>query len=151
VRVALLRLYLDTCCYNRPYDDQTQERVHLEGEAVLAIINKLNRTDDEVVGSPILDIEIGQIENADKQEKVKSFYTQTINRTIGYNNDILKRVRELSEQSTIRTFDLFHLSFAENAGIDLLLTTDDKFEKACSKLDIKVRVMNPLEFLLEGE
>ena len=26
-------VYLDNCCYNRPFDDQTQERVHLESEA----------------------------------------------------------------------------------------------------------------------
>jgi hypothetical protein len=35
-----MKLYLDSCCYNRPYDDQTQERIHLEGEAVLAIIHR---------------------------------------------------------------------------------------------------------------
>jgi hypothetical protein len=35
-----MKLYLDNCCYNRPYDDQTQERIHLEGEAVLAIISQ---------------------------------------------------------------------------------------------------------------
>jgi hypothetical protein len=23
-----MKLYLDNCCYNRPYDDQTQERIH---------------------------------------------------------------------------------------------------------------------------
>jgi predicted nucleic acid-binding protein len=145
-----MRLYLDTCCYNRPYDDQTQERIHLEGEAVLAIINKREQADDEIIGSPVLDIEIEQIGNVEKQEKVKNFYTQTINKKIEYNNDILKRVKELSVQTKIRTFDRFHLSFAENAGVDVLLTTDNKFEKACSKLDLKINVMNPLDFLLEG-
>jgi hypothetical protein len=145
-----MKLYLDTCCYNRPYDDQTQERIHLEGEAVLAIINKQEQTDDEIMGSPILDIEMEQIGNVEKQEKVKNFYTQTINKKIGYNNDILKRVKDLSKQTKIRTFDLFHLAFAENAGADVLLTTDDKFEKTCSKLDLKIKVMNPLNFLLEG-
>lgn len=31
-------VYLDNCCYNRPFDDQTQERVHLESEAILTIL-----------------------------------------------------------------------------------------------------------------
>jgi predicted nucleic acid-binding protein len=144
-----MKLYLDNCCYNRPYDDQTQERVHLEGEAVLAIINKYGRNDYEIIGSSVLDIEIEQIENMEKQEKVKNFYEQTISRKIGYNIDILKRVKELSEQSKIRTLDRFHLSFAEYAGVDVLLTTDDKFEKACSKLNLNISVINPLSFLLE--
>jgi len=34
-----MKLYLDNCCYNRPYDDQSQEKNHMEGEAVLTIIN----------------------------------------------------------------------------------------------------------------
>jgi predicted nucleic acid-binding protein len=63
---------------------------------------------------------------------------------------ILKRVKELSEKTTIRTLDRFHLAFAENANVDVLLTTDDKFEKACSKMNLTIKVMNPLNFLLEA-
>jgi predicted nucleic acid-binding protein len=144
-----MKLYLDNCCYNRPYDDQTQERIHLEGEAVLAIINKCRQNDNEIIGSPVLDIEIEQIGNIEKREKVKNFYGQTINGKKGYNMDILKRVKELSEQSNIRTLDRFHLSFAEYTGADVLLTTDDKFIKACSRLKLNIKVMNPLNFLLE--
>jgi hypothetical protein len=35
VEHRLLRIYLDACCLNRPFDDQTQERIRLESEAVL--------------------------------------------------------------------------------------------------------------------
>ncbi|WP_373529089.1 hypothetical protein [Nostoc sp.] len=31
-------IYLDVCCLNRPFDDQTQERIFLEAEAVLRIL-----------------------------------------------------------------------------------------------------------------
>jgi predicted nucleic acid-binding protein len=144
-----MKLYLDSCCYNRPYDDQTQERIHLEGEAVLAIIHKVRENNDEIIGSPVLDFELKQITDNEKQEKVKDFYEQTIDKEIGYNDDIFKRIKELAEQTNIRTLDRFHLCFAENAGVNVLLTTDDKFEKACSKLNLNVRVMNPLNFLME--
>lgn len=30
-----MRVYLDNCCYNRPYDDQTQLRISLESQAKL--------------------------------------------------------------------------------------------------------------------
>ncbi|BAY02118.1 hypothetical protein ACOWPH_21415 [Anabaena sp. PCC 7938] len=33
------RIYLDVCCLNRPFDDQTQWRTRLETEAILEIIN----------------------------------------------------------------------------------------------------------------
>ena len=33
----LMRIYLDNCCYNRPYDDQSQLRISLESQAKLHI------------------------------------------------------------------------------------------------------------------
>jgi hypothetical protein len=32
-----MRIYLDACCLNRPFDNQSQERVRLESEAIQAI------------------------------------------------------------------------------------------------------------------
>jgi len=32
-----IRIYLDNCCFNRPYDKQTGERIKLETEAKLHI------------------------------------------------------------------------------------------------------------------
>jgi hypothetical protein len=36
-RVYKLKIYLDNCCLNRPYDDQTQIRISLETDAKLFI------------------------------------------------------------------------------------------------------------------
>lgn len=32
-----MRIYLDNCCFNRPFDDQNQLRIRLETEAKLGI------------------------------------------------------------------------------------------------------------------
>ena len=32
-----MRVYLDNCCYNRPFDEQTQLKVRLETEAKMEI------------------------------------------------------------------------------------------------------------------
>ena len=32
-----MRIYLDNCCFNRPYDDQSQLRISLETQAKLYI------------------------------------------------------------------------------------------------------------------
>jgi len=32
-----MKIYLDNCCYNRPFDDQTQMRVFLESQAKIYI------------------------------------------------------------------------------------------------------------------
>lgn len=35
-----LRIYLDACCLNRPFDNQTQTRIALETQAILSILRQ---------------------------------------------------------------------------------------------------------------
>jgi hypothetical protein len=39
------KIYLDTCCLNRPFDDRSQERVRREAEAVLTVLARLATRD----------------------------------------------------------------------------------------------------------
>jgi hypothetical protein len=41
----MIRIYLDTCCFNRPFDDQIQARVRAETEAVRLILKAVARGD----------------------------------------------------------------------------------------------------------
>lgn len=52
-----MRIYLDNCCFNRPFDDQTQIRIRLEAEAKLRIQDDLLERKYELVWSYILDAE----------------------------------------------------------------------------------------------
>ena len=144
-----MKLYLDCCCYSRPFDEQIQIKVHLESEAILTIINECKQNNNEIIGSVALDFEIENIVDFEKKSKVKYLYEQTIATKINYTDNVLKRVKELSELSSIRTLDKFHLAFAENSGANVLLTTDNRFEKASLKLNLKIKVVNPLKYLLE--
>ena len=44
-------IYLDTCSIQRPFDDQTQLRIALESQAVLAIIEQIERGEIELLSS----------------------------------------------------------------------------------------------------
>ena len=52
-----MKIYLDNCCYNRPFDDQTQIKIHLETVAKLHIQNQIKRGFYNLVWSYILDYE----------------------------------------------------------------------------------------------
>ena len=43
-----MRVYLDNCCYNRPYDDQTQLRISLESQAKLYVQELLKYHTDRI-------------------------------------------------------------------------------------------------------
>ena len=55
-----MRIYLDNCCLQRPLDDQTQPRIKVETEAVLAILASALAGDFVLLGSEALEFEIGR-------------------------------------------------------------------------------------------
>ena len=59
--VNFVRIYLDACCLNRPFDDQSQVRVHLESEAVLAVIERAEDGRWTLLSSATLEFELAQM------------------------------------------------------------------------------------------
>ena len=143
-----MKLYLDTCCYSRPFDDQSQERIHIESEAVLIIIERTRQKVDAIVGSDVLNLEMDQIYEAEKKQNVRDLYS-IAESSVKYSRQIYKRAQSIEQQTALRAFDCLHIACAEKAKADILLTTDDKLEKASLKLDLSIKVMNPLKYLME--
>ena len=52
-----MKIYLDNCCFNRPFDDQLQLRIKLESEAKLKIQNEIKEGGFQLVWSYILQSE----------------------------------------------------------------------------------------------
>lgn len=144
-----MKIYLDNCCFNRPFDDQTQERIHLESEAILMILKRGQIGEYRIVGSDILKLEIERMHDEVKKYRVRELYN-VVGENVIYTEAIKKRAQEIMEQSNIRSFDSMHIASAETANADVMLTTDDKLEKMASKLQLKIRVMNPLKFAWEA-
>ena len=53
----MLKIYLDVCSYNRPYDDQSQMKIRLETEAKLYIQSAVKEGKYLLVWSYMLDFE----------------------------------------------------------------------------------------------
>ena len=144
----MMKIYLDNCCYNRPFDDQTQERIHLESEAILTILKRGEIGVYQIIGSDIVRLEIERMSDGVKKQRVKELY-QVASMSISYSEEIKDRAAEIVSTSKIRNFDSLHIASAEVAGVDVLITTDDKLEKMAAKLNLKIKVMNPLKFAWE--
>jgi hypothetical protein len=52
-----MKIYLDNCCFNRPFDDQNQVRIRIETEAKLFIQMRVKANELELAWSYILDFE----------------------------------------------------------------------------------------------
>lgn len=143
-----IRVYLDNCCYNRPFDDQSQVKVHLETEAKL-IIQSLMRTGIvEYVWSFILRLESGQ--NPDDQIRfaISSWPSGSVV-DVPPLDEIRERAHDF-EAKGVKPLDALHLACAEFAKCDWFFTVDKGILKKIRNIGF-MRVANPVEFILEGQ
>ena len=145
----MTKIYLDTCCLNRPFDDQTQERIRLESEAVLAILSRVEKGEWDWVGSEVLMDEIEQTPDTQKLSRAR-LLSGFIKQSVEVNATEVKRSKELRGAGFME-FDSLHLACAESAKADVFLSTDDRLLKLAKRLSkrLKIRVMNPLAWVEE--
>ena len=144
-----MKIYLDTCCFNRPFDDQTQVRIRIESEAVLLILDRTERGELELVGSDALIYEIRRIPDPIRRRRVEMMYGE-VKQNISIEDVIAKRA-DVIQRTGIWGLDAVHVACAEHAGADAMLTTDDRLIKICTGMtkQIGVPVLNPLQFLMQ--
>jgi len=138
---------MDNCCLNRPSDDQSNPRIHLESEAIKTIIDLIEKGTWTLLSSDVLDYEISNT-SADKRRRNLLGINNMAIKTISLTNLIKDRANYF-ESFGIQAFDAMHLACAENNS-DILLTVDDRFIKKANKInDLKIKIKNPLQWLGE--
>ncbi|MBI5652012.1 MAG: PIN domain-containing protein [Chloroflexi bacterium] len=142
-------IYLDACCLNRPFDDQSQPRVHLESEAILILLARVKTNEWEWLSSTVLDLEINQITDPARKNRIKLLMT-AVHRVVLVQTIEAQRGKELSAMD-IPAIDALHIACAESGGADVLLTTDDRLLRQTARLakQLRVRVENPLTWVKE--
>ncbi|HUU78669.1 MAG TPA: PIN domain-containing protein [candidate division Zixibacteria bacterium] len=143
-----MRIYLDVCCLNRPFDDQTQDMVHLEAEAILAILQNCEDEDWQLVNSEIIKFEISKTPNIIRKQKVTKIM-ELAKEYIILDEKIIMRAKSI-EQQGIKAIDSLHLASAEKVNVDVFLSTDKELIKKIQKRKImKIKVDNPVKWLVE--
>ena len=145
-----MRIYLDNCCFNRPYDSQDSFKVSMETRAKLHIQKEIREQKIEMVGSYMLEYENSQNRDQMKKNRIKE-YQDTYSSyyvPIERREELQDKIADIM-QSHISYKDATHLACAIFAGCDYLLTTDTRFQKRYKGHEIKI--LNPLEFIQIGE
>lgn len=150
------KLYLDVCCLNRPFDDWSQERVRLEGEVILSILNRIKTQQWQLISSEVIEVELLKMKNVDKLKKVQQLLCLAT-ASIVLDDNIDQRSQEI-EKLGFGLYDSFHIASAEIGKVDILLTTDDRLLKLANRYVnyLNVVILNPIIWLmsvfqLEGE
>ena len=134
---------------NRPFDDQRQARVRLEAEAISLILQKLHQREWQWIGSDVLAYELGQTEDVERKERLLLLAGQS-HQVVEMTEKILTQAEKLGAAG-FDSYDAIHLASAENAKVDVFLTTDDNMQKIANrnKKMFSFVVVNPVTWLEE--
>ena len=141
-----MRIYLDMCTFNRPFDDQNQLKIKLETEAKLFIQQGIVDGAYELVWSYILEYENEQNRYNDKRDAIYDW--KKIAKIHCVENDKIIEYAENLKKINIRTKDALHIACSVYANSDYFITTDKQLFNL--KLD-DIRIINPMTFLNEME
>ncbi len=140
-----MKIYLDVCCLNRPFDDQTNSIIHLESEAIIIIVSLCEKGDLELVSSEIVDYEIDNIPDKTRKNQLKLINSISRIKTI-LDKEIITKANYL-ESSGIKAFDALHIASAEKSA-DIFLTVDNKLLKKAKMIkDLKIEINNPVSWV----
>lgn len=140
-----LRIYLDNCCYNRPYDNQTQLRISFESQAKIFIQNAVQLKKIELASSFVLQYENSKNPYSNRKNNISNFISQ--NTAVFVNVEKVNEVIDLAKEimcSGLKEFDASHIACAIKANCDYFLTTDDRVLKY---RDDRIKIINPVDFV----
>ena len=138
-----MNVYLDNCCMNRLFDDQSNRRIRFESEAVKVILSFC----DQRRWNNVAQFEVEQTPDENRKKKLQLLMGQ-VDEVVNIDKSISARAKEFEEKG-LQAFDALHLACAED-GADVFLTVDDDLLKqALSLEDLKVPVNNPVVWLMK--
>lgn len=134
---------------NRPFDDQSQERVRVESEAELSILQRVQTGIDQWVGSDVLTEEMDQVLDEERRSALKAVALE-VNEVVDVDRTVRVRATELMGLG-FAEMDARHLSAAEKDNVDAFITVDDKLLRRASRYKDKlaVRVVTPISCIVE--
>jgi len=143
-----MRVYLDCCSLQRPFDDRSQPRIAVEAEAVLVILALCESQQVRLISSESLLFEIGRIPDQTRREDALTIL-RLAKETVELTTEVEVLARILMA-SGLKPLDALHLASASTAKADYFCTCDDKFLRKAKTLNgLETRVVSPTELVME--
>jgi len=139
-------VYLDNCCFNRPFDEQISAVIRMETDAKLHIQELVRSGEIKLCWSFVLDYE----NSANPYEEVRNriFEWKKISTSdCDLSNEISEKAANLALIG-LRQMDAAHVACAIYLGADYFITTD---KGILNKTVSEISIINPIDFLRRYE
>lgn len=142
-----MRIYLDNCCFNRPFDDQSQLIVYLETQAVIAIQEKIRVNELYLIWSYINSYENSQNPSNYVKNEIARWVKYATNPIIQQSPELLIESKKYIQRG-LTLYDALHFACSVIGKCDYFLSTDKKMLKKLRD-NRTVKAINPIEFAEE--
>ncbi len=142
-----MNVYFDTCALNRLTDDLSQPRVRREAEAVAHILDLSSTGVVRWIASTALRDEIER--NTDLIRRLDALSLISSAATLVEPNPETNQLALEFALQGLSSYDAIHLALAQQAGVDWLISTDDRFiRRAQGRLHLlHPQLINPVDWL----
>ncbi len=137
-------IYLDICCLNRPFDDQSQLFIRLQTEAKLYVQDAIRQRIFTLAWSAVLDLENVANPDIERREAIAGWKAMAV-----VDIDVCPAVEAAAAELAllgIKPMGALHVASALAAGATWLLTTDKALLKKMQN-DSRLRVIDPIDFI----
>jgi len=141
-----MRLYLDNCCFNRPFDDQSTLTVRLETEAKLHIQAAIRAKQYTLGWSYILEYENAMNPLHERRNEIQK-WERLAAAFVVETPAILATMHEITALG-LKPVDALHIACAQALECGCFLTVDKGILKKAKSIT-HIRVMNPIDFVIE--
>jgi predicted nucleic acid-binding protein len=140
-----LKIYLDNCCYNRPFDDFAIGKNGLEANAKMFIQSLVKYKSVALYYSFMSQIEIDESPYEERKTIILNFVEKYADRFIGKKRfDEIEKLADEIMQTGIKKKDATHLACSIIAECDYFITTD---RRVINYKTDKMEILNPIKFV----
>jgi len=141
-------IYLDYNCFQRGFDDPQQVKIQMEALACSEIFRKAEKKvikliwsfmhEDENILCPFLERKLAV-------DRLSSLCTVRI----GPDKQLYIIARDFQLKAKLSAKDAIHLACAYHGQCKYFLTCDDRLIRRAKRLNLELRIMNPVEYIRE--
>lgn len=139
-------VYLDNCCFNRPYDDQSHANIFLETQAKLYIQENILNGKYRLIWSYILQFENDQNPYPNHKREIRKWKANA-SLLVSASAEIIDKAKHYQSLG-LHAKDALHYACAISVEADYFVTTDKQLIRVACKL-AGLKVVNPLTFIQE--
>ena len=140
-----LNIYLDNCCYSRPFDDLSIGNNGLEATAKMFIQSLITYNIVSLCYSYMTLHEINDIPFEENKQHIEKFVVNNADIYVSKaNNNEIERLSNEIMQTGIKQKDATHIACSIIAECDYFITTDKRVLKYQTN---KIKIVNPIKFV----